>query len=698
MPSEVPAQAPRSSVRWRLLLAFFGVSSFAILGGAVAIYAFFEIEDVLERITEYSVPSVLASLQLSREAERLVSAAPVLLASTTQDEHQERASEIRDDIAQLTDILDNLKRYHFDASVIEQIVSTVDWLTLNLISVETTVGNAFAIGEQRQALTQKALEAASAMQLALEPALDKFNDEIFGIDEAANAPASDPRTRRDAVTQSAKNIASLWPLMQLRFEVAALADRLASIGSIDDRQMLSAASLQFANSLDRIKTLANRLDVALQAVIVEHVTKLGTYVNGAKGLLRTRLLELDTRQNAQRLLTESTKASQQLTQTIDRLVTDTEEGISRAGAEARQERRTGTVLLIVVVILSLASSLLIVWLYVERSLIRRLTSLSNSMLAIARGNLKTAIPAGGTDEIASMADALTIFRAATAERAAAERARANLSRYFSPNLADHLADNPKTFELGGERRDLTFLFTDLAGFTPLVEKLDPAVVVSVMNEYIGGLSAIIFEHGGTVDTVVGDAVHAIFGAPLEQPDHAARGVSCTLAIDAFTRTFAEEKANDNIPVGITRIGVHTGSAIVGNFGGKSYFHYTAHGDAVNTAARLETANKALGTRMCVSADTVALIPDFVGRPIGNLILKGKAREICAFEPVDRDEAGSERLEAYLAAFEKLQAGDPGCLRAFASYVGDYGSEPLANFHLQRLLSGQISTKISLTET
>jgi len=197
--------------------------------------------------------------------------------------------------------------------------------------------------------------------------------------------------------------------------------------------------------------------------------------------------------------------------------------------------------------------------------------------------------------------------------------------------------------------------------------------------------------------VVGDAVHAIFGAPLEQPDHATRGVTCALSIDAFAKGFIEEKARENIPMGITRIGVHTGSAIVVNFGGENYFHYTAHGDAINTAARLETANKAFGTRMCVSADTVRFIPDFVGRPIGSLILKGKENEIFAFEPLDPKQAGYERLNEYLEAFEELREGDPGCLRAFASYVAKYDNDPLANFHLQRLLAGQISIKISLTD-
>jgi class 3 adenylate cyclase len=552
--------------------------------------------------------------------------------------------------------------------------------------METTVGNALAIGEQRKALTREALELASIIQLALGPAPGKLKSEI-------DAPSAGTNSR----TQPKRDIDSLQAALRLRFEFATLADRLSSVGSIDDRETLNSTKNQLIGSTGNIKVLVGQLDTTLKSVIGENASRFYTYSDGSKSIARVRTLELEARQNAQRLLSESTKASQKLTQTVERLVGDTGEEINRAGAAARQERQTGTALMVIAVVLSLLSSILIVWLYVQRSLISRLTTLSGSMLSIAGGDLEAAIPTGGNDEISSMAEALTVFRVATTARVAAERARAHLSRYFSPNLADHLAENPKTFELGGERRELTFLFTDLASFTPLVEKHDPAVVVSIMNDYIGGVSAIVFEHGGTVDTVVGDAVHAIFGAPMEQPDHAARGVACALAIDTFASDFVKEKAGENITVGITRIGVHTGSAIVGNFGGENYFHYTAHGDAVNTAARLETANKAFGTRMCVSADTVQNIPDFVGRPIGSLTLKGKVKEIFAFEPVDQDQAGSGRLLEYLDAFGKLKDGDPGCLRAFASYVSKYDDDTLANFHLQRLLAGQISINISLTE-
>jgi class 3 adenylate cyclase len=280
-------------------------------------------------------------------------------------------------------------------------------------------------------------------------------------------------------------------------------------------------------------------------------------------------------------------------------------------------------------------------------------------------------------------------------RAAAERAQANLARYFSPNLANHLVDHPGSIDLGGERRELTFLFTDLENFTPLVEGLDPTVVVSVMNAYLTEVSRIVFQHGGTIDTVVGDAVHAMFGAPLEQPDHATRAVACALKVDEFSREFSAAKRKEGVPIGRTRIGVHTGPAIVGNFGGETYFHYTAHGDAVNTASRLESINKHLGTYVCVSADTVDRIADFVGRPVGTLVLKGKEKGIRAYEPLANGAGRSDATTAYLAAFEKLEAGDPGAVQGFAAFVGTHGDDALATFHLKRLLAGERGSTVVL---
>jgi adenylate cyclase len=283
-------------------------------------------------------------------------------------------------------------------------------------------------------------------------------------------------------------------------------------------------------------------------------------------------------------------------------------------------------------------------------------------------------------------------------RTEAERARSALARYFSPNLAQQLASNPRFMELGGERRIGTFLFTDLANFTPLVETTEPATIVSLLNAYLDGVTDMVFVHEGTVVKVLGDAVYAMFGAPLDQPDHARRAVQCALAIDAFARDFELEQHSKGILLGVTRIGVNTGSAIIGNFGGRVFFDYTAHGDPINVAARLEAANKKLGTRICVSSSTASEVSDFRGRPIGELVLKGKEKGLLAYEPLTEDAAAMPQTSAYTAAYEKLASGDvSGAKQGFASIIGQNADDPLAAFHLQRLLAGVNSVSIDLRD-
>jgi class 3 adenylate cyclase len=278
-----------------------------------------------------------------------------------------------------------------------------------------------------------------------------------------------------------------------------------------------------------------------------------------------------------------------------------------------------------------------------------------------------------------------------------EKANAQLGRYFSPNLVRKLVENPDLLRLGGERRELSFVFTDLAGFTSLVEQQEPAVVVPLLNEYLDALVEIVFKHDGTVDKFVGDAIHIMFGAPIEQLDHAARAVACALELDAFAHAFARRKNEDGIPLGETRIGVNSGSVVVGNFGGDAMFDYTAHGDAINTAARLESLNKHLGTRIAVSANTVERIPDFAGRPAGTFILQGKSRGLEVLEPLTAQRAGSAGVKAYVAAYRMLENGQPGARQAFESLVDSIDPDPLADFYLHRIQSGASGVEIVMTE-
>ena len=271
------------------------------------------------------------------------------------------------------------------------------------------------------------------------------------------------------------------------------------------------------------------------------------------------------------------------------------------------------------------------------------------------------------------------------------------SSYISPNLVRHLIENPKLLKIGGENRECSFVLTDLIGFTTFMENSDPTQVVGLLNEYIDEMLKIAFQYDATVDRIVGDSIALIFSAPVIQEDHASRAVNCAIALDEFARKFSADKQRQGILLGGTRIGVHTGMVIIGNFGGKTMFDYRALGDPINTCSRLETVNKHLGTRICVSRETADKSAGFIGRPIGTLVLKGKRQGIETFEPLMREEIESPHIQDYIAAYDLMAQNNHCAKEAFAVLSNKYPSDPLARFHLERLEQGATGTVIIMEE-
>jgi adenylate cyclase len=290
---------------------------------------------------------------------------------------------------------------------------------------------------------------------------------------------------------------------------------------------------------------------------------------------------------------------------------------------------------------------------------------------------------------------IQVLRQARERQATAEQAYASLSRYFSPNLARQLATGLDPVDLGGQRREIAAIFTDIANFTELVETLEPSVLGPILNEYLTGMTEIVFSYDGTVAKIIGDSLYVLFGAPGDQQDHATRAVACALEQDEYAQAFCKRLQMDGIALGVTRIGAHAGPAIVGNFGGGRFFDYTAYGDTINVAARLEAANKQLGTRICVSAPLMKRVDDFQGRPVGDLVLRGKTEALRVFEPLPADQNGNAATKSYVEAFAKLASGDPGATSAFATHLGKYSDDVLATFHLKRLLNGATGTSIRM---
>lgn len=237
------------------------------------------------------------------------------------------------------------------------------------------------------------------------------------------------------------------------------------------------------------------------------------------------------------------------------------------------------------------------------------------------------------------------------------------SRYVAPAVVERLVANPEALSLTGTRQEATFIFTDVAGFTTLSEGLPSEKLAEVLNSYLDGACGIILRYQGTVDKFIGDAIMAVFNAPIPQPDHADRAVRCALELDAYCEAFREQQNAAGIPLGITRIGLHTGVATIGNFGSQARMDFTALGDTVNTAARTEGVNKYFGTRICCTEEVVRRSSGQQFLPIGDVVLKGKHVGVTLYTPVNSEQAAAPFFTSYMEIYARLQQNAAMLLQA-----------------------------------
>ena len=249
-----------------------------------------------------------------------------------------------------------------------------------------------------------------------------------------------------------------------------------------------------------------------------------------------------------------------------------------------------------------------------------------------------------TDPAMPVAVALFAFQGAgLVQFAATYRQRFAIERRFALHLpaevVARIVDDPDTIRFEGESRIVTALFTDIEGFTALTERAGPEAVIALLDRYVDLVAGIVIDHGGMVDKIVGDAVHAFFNAPLDLADHPARAVACARAILAATETLRSEPAFAEAGLGRTRIGIETGPAILGDVGRGAKRDYTAYGRVVNLASRLEQANKDLGTAILLGPGVAAALDGSVAlASLGRVSIKGIADDIEVWTVADASSA------------------------------------------------------------
>ncbi|TMM47294.1 adenylate/guanylate cyclase domain-containing protein [Qipengyuania marisflavi] len=253
----------------------------------------------------------------------------------------------------------------------------------------------------------------------------------------------------------------------------------------------------------------------------------------------------------------------------------------------------------------------------------------------ARGVDTFGVPAAGW--LLGWIVAFTAITSAARASSAVQRtfAQGALGKYLPKEMAAEIIENPKLLALHGVKREIYVLFSDLEGFTKMSHAQEPEMVAKLLNRYLDLLSEVVLDHGGVIDKFVGDAVVAFWGAPIAKPDDGERAARAGYAIWQAGEAFREEVAamDAALPkIGKTRVGLHYGEAVVGNFGGETRIQYTALGDSMNTAARLEAANKALDSSVMASSEFAERSGMDWWRAMGRVRLRGRAQAVEIMEP------------------------------------------------------------------
>ena len=291
-------------------------------------------------------------------------------------------------------------------------------------------------------------------------------------------------------------------------------------------------------------------------------------------------------------------------------------------ASLRQARNQALAVTVVMVLLGVAGAVGLATVLARP--IRRLVAGTRS---IAEGNFNVTLPVTSRDELGDLTHSFNEMARALREKEAIKRA---FTRYVAREVVEEILKNPESLVLSGQRRDVTVLFCDIRGFTPLAERLNPEEVVLLLNEFYNLMIETTFKHDGTLDKFLGDGVMCIFGAPIARDDHAMQAVRTALDMQAGITDLSSRFVREGRTPIAVGIGVSAGEVVAGTVGGEDRMEYTAIGDSVNLAARLESTAKP--GQILISERTFEMVKDRIdAKAMGAVRVKGKEEEVGVYE-------------------------------------------------------------------
>lgn len=417
---------------------------------------------------------------------------------------------------------------------------------------------------------------------------------------------------------------------------------------IETATALAQEAMQSDEAAEHLQTFAEVVPV-LQAVEASHQV----FYDHALKIISA--LQKNDKDHAKTMLTtlttERSKLNLQMERALSTLTAFTEASIQEAAQHEKRAVQVNSILTLIAIALGLLTAL-----KVTIGLVRPVRQLAHTTQEIERGNLDVSLQVDSRDEVGILTQS---FNHMTSELRLKERIKETFGKYIDPRIVEDLIQHPDTMVTQGEQRVMTVLFSDIEGFTPISEKLQPESLVLLLNHYLTMATQSIKASNGVIDKYIGDAVMAFWGPPFTKNEAHAQA-ACETALETFSdlENFRTQlpnlmKIDGGVPNINIRIGIATGELVVGNIGSDVSKSYTAIGDTVNLASRLEGANKQYGTRILISEGTKNMVGDAVEtREIDQLQVVGKSEPVRVFEVMAQAEALDEERTKVRDLFEE----------------------------------------------
>src|SRR5215467_3465360 len=413
-------------LRGRLLLSFIAISSFAAIAAIVGTYALYTIGKALHEMTDRSIPPAIVSLELAQRTERILAVGPTLLGVSSSNELAGESSALDQEFKEAAQLVSELSNTGLGKTELTEIQTAFAQVAANFTALKAVTQKRIASADRKLKLLREIFDAYNQFRAIWTPRFEALQRHIVLLRNPLNAVPSTTEERLAAVDRLNSALRDLTALEQIQQEAASSFEALLRAANTNTPASLKTIRDQVTQSVGHMDNILSGLDPDVSLALIGPLNQLRSNATGDAGIIATRLIELETAEEGRRLTVHNSVFASRLSNAIEALVADSKRGIAAATDQAQSIQQLSNVTLLTVAVLSLISSVFIVWFYVGRNVVTRITALSTGMRAIVSGRRDITIPVGGHDEITEMGRAVEVFRdnAIALDRLLAEREQA----------------------------------------------------------------------------------------------------------------------------------------------------------------------------------------------------------------------------------------------------------------------------------